>query len=88
MWQDSDITGGKVRLKFSTTPGEAIGADGLAPGEIAVNVADGKVYYKNSSGSVGCVPSGVTSDITVTTPSGDYNLSFVNGVCTSIAPLS
>jgi hypothetical protein len=49
-WQDSDISGGKVRLKHSPTAAETIAADGLVPGEVAINTADGKLYYKSASG--------------------------------------
>ena len=35
-YQDSDVTGGKVRLKTSMTAGETITADGLVPGEPAL----------------------------------------------------
>lgn len=40
-YQDSDTTGGKVRLKHSMTAAETIAASGLAPGELAINAADG-----------------------------------------------
>jgi len=56
MWQDSDVTGGKVRLKHSSTAGEAIGASGLVPGEIVINTADAKFYYKRANGTVGYIP--------------------------------
>ena len=52
MWQDSDISGGKVRLKVSHVAGETIGAGGLAPGELALNAADGKLLYNNASSVV------------------------------------
>lgn len=86
MWQDSDITGGKVRLKHSSQAGETVGASGLVPGEVAINVADGKIFYKTNAGAVQSILlSGVTSDVTLTGPLGDYVLSFVNGVCVSIS---
>jgi hypothetical protein len=81
VWQDSDITGGKVRLKFSTTPGETIGASGLAPGEVAINVADAKFFCKDENGAVQSFPQhGVTTELTV----GVENLVFVDGVLTAV----
>ena len=56
-YRDSDITGGKVRLKTSMTAGETIAASGLVPGELAINAADGVAYYRDSSGGVGQFPS-------------------------------
>jgi hypothetical protein len=56
-YQDSDVTGGKVRLKTSMTAGETIAADGLVPGELALNAADGVAYYRDAAGSVGQIPS-------------------------------
>lgn len=56
MWQDSDITGGKVRLKHSSQAGETVGASGLVPGEIVINTADAKFYYRKANGTVGYIP--------------------------------
>lgn len=69
MWRDSDITGGKIRLKHSSTPSEQINAGGLAPGEVAINVADGKLYYRKANGTVGSITIGGVSD----------QISFVDG---------
>jgi len=85
MWQDSDISGGKVRLKFSTVPGETIGASGLAPGEVAINVADSTFFCKDENGVVQSFPQhGVTSDVSI---AGEYNLQFIDGVCVAITPV-
>lgn len=62
-WQDSDVSGGKVRLKHSASPGETIGASGLVPGEIAVNTADGVIYHKHPTGIVQKIPGGITDTI-------------------------
>ena len=56
-YQDSDVTGGKVRLKHSMTDGETIAASGLAPGEVALNAADGAAYFRTAAGGVGQFPS-------------------------------
>lgn len=56
-YKDSSTTGGKVRVKNSMVAGEAIGANGLSAGELAVNAADGAMYYRTAGGSVGTFPS-------------------------------
>ena len=56
-YQDSDVTGGKVRLKTSMTAGETIAASGLVPGELALNAADGVAYYQTAAGAIGQFPS-------------------------------
>ena len=45
-----------VLLKKSATPGRAPSA--LANGEIAINYADGKLYYLNANGSIASISSG------------------------------
>ena len=83
MWQDSDISGGKVRLKFSTTPSEAIGASGMAPGEVAINVADGKFFYRDEVGAVQSVPGGFSGSFVITDANAViHTLIFTNGVLT------
>ena len=56
-YQDSDVTGGKVRLKHSMTASESIAAAGLVPGEVALNAADGVAYFRTAAGGVGRFPS-------------------------------
>jgi hypothetical protein len=41
-----------LQLYYSTTPTQAPIAANLAAGELAINIADGKLYYKDSSGVV------------------------------------
>lgn len=85
MWQDSDITGGKIRLKFSTTQGETIGVGGLAPGEIAINVADGKIFYKKSDGTLGTLLplQGGLSNVIEFTADGLNSVTIENGIITN-----
>ena len=72
MWKDSDITGGKIRLKHSSTVNETIGPGGLVPGEVAINVADGILYYRKANGTVGSITiSGLTDTINFTDGSAD-----------------
>jgi len=41
-----------IQLYHSTTPGAIPLAADLSPGELAINIADGKVFYENALGSV------------------------------------
>jgi len=41
-----------IQLYHSTTPAATPTAGNLANGELAINIADGKIYYKDSSGTV------------------------------------
>lgn len=56
-YQDSDTTGGKVRLKHSMVASQTIAAEGLVPGEVALNAADGVAYFRTAAGEVGQFPS-------------------------------
>lgn len=41
-----------IQLYYSTTAAAAPSAANLANGELAINIADGKLYYKDSGGAV------------------------------------
>jgi len=56
-YQDSDTTGGKVRLKHSMVASQTVAAEGLVPGELALNAADGVAYFRTAAGAVGQFPS-------------------------------
>jgi len=56
-YRDSNVTGGKVRLKTSTVAGETVAASGLVVGELALNVADGAAYFRTAGGGIGQFPS-------------------------------
>lgn len=56
-YRDSDIGGGKVRVKFSDVADATLGADGLDAGELALNRADGVMYFKNSANAISQFPS-------------------------------
>lgn len=67
-YQDSDVSGGKVRLKHSMTAAETIGANGLVGGELALNAADGVMYFRTDAGATGQFPSatGITKIVAIT----------------------
>lgn len=48
-----DQKGPVVQLKHSATPGEVANPDALRSGEVAINSADAKMYFKGSGGSRG-----------------------------------
>ena len=72
-YQDADVRGGKVCLKNSMVAAETIAADGLVPGELALNAADGAMYFRNSAGSVGQFPSAAGFLRIVTITQAAYN---------------
>jgi len=41
-----------IQLYRSATPGAVPTAGNLLPGELAINTADGKLFYENSGGTV------------------------------------
>ena len=49
-----------LSLYYSSTSGNVPIAGNLVNGELAINIADGTIYYKNSSGVVATVGSGAT----------------------------
>lgn len=57
-FRDSNTSGGRARLKVSMDSGETIGADGLVPGELALQAADGRLVYRDAAGSVSGFPAG------------------------------
>jgi hypothetical protein len=75
-----------IQHKRSSTSGVAPAASGLSQGELAINIADGKLYTKNNVNSV--INLGVTSiSGTYITPSSGnfFNYLAVNGVPVSVS---
>jgi len=48
-----------IILYHSTTPAAVPSASNLAPGELAINIADGKIYYEDDVGAVQSLSAGV-----------------------------
>jgi hypothetical protein len=59
--------GGPVRLRHSFTSSDAPTANELEEGELAINSADGVLYFQTASGSVATVPGsvGITSIVSI-----------------------
>ena len=81
-----------IQLYHSTTPGAAPTAGNLLPGELAINIADGILYYEDAGGVVKEFSSGggqaggaiLTNE---TTASEDYTMpSGINGF--SVGPVT
>jgi hypothetical protein len=75
-----------IQHKRSSTSGVAPAASGLSQGELAINIADGKLYTKNNSNTV--INLGVTSisGTYITPASGNFSNSLkVNGVEVSVS---
>jgi hypothetical protein len=66
-----------IQLYYSTTPSQAPTAGNLATGELAFNVYDGKLYYKDLSNNVQLLVSAGTGGGTVTNVTGTGS---VNGI--------
>jgi len=69
-----------IQLYRSSTASAAPSASDLADGELAINTADGKLYYKNSSGNVATLADGPSGSGTVTSVGGTGT---VNGITLS-----
>lgn len=50
-----------IQLYYSSTATNIPTAGNLSPGELAINIADGKLYYKNSSNVVTLLADGANS---------------------------
>lgn len=75
-----------IQHKRSSVSGVTPAASGLSQGELAINIADGKLYTKNSSNTV--INLGVTSiSGTYITPSSGnfFNYLAVNGIPVSVS---
>ena len=57
-WRDAITTSGRARQKHTMVSGETLAAGGLAPGELALQAADGRLIYKDASGAVQGFPGG------------------------------
>jgi hypothetical protein len=61
-----------IKLYYSTTPSVAPGAANLVSGELAINITDGKLYYKDNLGNVNLIATNATASLT-------FPLSVTNG---------
>ena len=53
-----------IQLYYSTTPSVAPGAANLSSGELAINITDGKLYYKDNAGNVNLIGTKATASLT------------------------
>ena len=63
-----------IQLYYSTTPSAVPSTANLASGELAINIADGKLYFKNSSNSITVIAdqnnTGTVTSISVASANG------------------
>lgn len=71
-----------IQLYNSSTPSAAPSAGNLAAGELAINTADGKLFYKDSGGVVQVIASkaGASGDVVGPASATDGNLAAFDGV--------
>lgn len=70
-----------IQLYRTATPSAAPTAGNLSDGELAINTADGKLFYKDSGGSVQVIASqsGATGDVVGPASATDGNLAAFDG---------
>jgi len=79
-----------ISLYYSTTPSATPSSGNLVDGELAINIADEKLYFKNASGTVKVIGSSLidlTSQVTGTLPvanGGTGITAFGTGVATAL----
>jgi hypothetical protein len=67
--------------QYSNTTGDVPTAAELKVGELAVNTADGKVFFKKPNGTISSIPSGLSTQINIEDINSTIHvLSFSNGL--------
>lgn len=79
------LTGFEYCHQTSSTSNEVPTAAELKTGELAINTADGKIFYKKANGTIGAVPGGATISMVVYDDDSAANrtLVFQNGILVS-----
>ncbi len=62
-----------IQLYYSTTAAASPSAGNLVDGELALNITDGKLFYKDNGGVVQTLATKAVAGITIT---GNYTLNF------------
>jgi len=75
-----------ISLYYSTTAAAAPTSGNLADGELAINITDGKLYYKNNSGVVTLLASAAAAALTlpVSIANGGTGATTVSGAQTNL----
>jgi hypothetical protein len=76
----------KVILKKSSVSGRVPTTSDLDYGELAINYADGKIYYKNSSNSIAEISGGGGAGIGTLTVRRTYEFTATSGQTTFVVP--
>jgi hypothetical protein len=75
-----------ISLYYSTTAAAAPTSGNMANGELAINITDGKLYYKNNSGVVTLLASAAAAALTlpVSIANGGTGATTVSGAQTNL----
>lgn len=74
-----------VQLYYSTTAGAAPLPARMLPGELAINIKDGKLYYEDDTGAVQLLASTAAASGTITTGTGTNLTGILKGNGTNVA---
>ena len=72
-FKDTSHRNSRLRIKFSYTPGEEAQPGSLAPGELALQGADGRLMYTDSEGSIQGFPAAVGVNKIVALTQAEYD---------------
>ena len=77
------LTGFEYCHQYSNTTGDVPLVSDLKPGELAINTADGKAFFRKANNTVGSFPSGFSGTIQFSDlDSNVHVLSLTNGILT------
>mgnify|MGYP001128072090 CR=1 FL=1 len=75
-----------IQLYYSTTPGAVPDATDLLPGELAINTADGKLFYEDTAGVVQELGLSSLADLGITATANELNV--LDGITASTTELN
>lgn len=73
-----------IQLYYSTTVSQAPSAGNLNSGELAINITDGKLYYKDNLGSVQTIATKATAALTVPITAANGGTGVANNAANTI----
>jgi len=72
-WINGDLTGAPIRQRHSMVSGESIAPSALAPGELALQAADNRLLYRNSTGGLSGFPGSTDIHAIVSLSQAEYD---------------
>ena len=73
-----------IQLYYSTTVSQAPSAGNLNNGELAINITDGKLYYKDNLGAVQTIATKATAALTVPITAANGGTGVANNAANTI----